>query len=117
MIKRLKTSGFAAGWTFPNGFVLALFLVTSMPAVRAQGHCGDLSGAEAAIRGAGINVDFGAVHALYDLNGGLCAWDQASAAAMVSYAGAVSDHGLDPTSFMPRRSVRKAGRPASAISC
>lgn len=104
MIKRSEIFMFSAGWATLIGWPLTLVLLAGvllarLPEARAQDRCGDAVGAEAALRSAGVGVDFGATGAFYEVNGGPCAWDDASAAIMISYIGAAGEHGLDPRLF------------------
>lgn len=85
-----------ADWRLPVGLIVFL---ASGPAALAQGYCGDIGRAEAALEGAGVAVDLRSVEAFYDTAGGPCAWDHASAEALISAVDQAGDHGLDPALF------------------
>jgi len=85
-----------ADWRLLVGLVV--FLAPGSLA-RAQGYCGDIGRAEAALTSTGVAVDFQSVEAFYDAAGGPCAWDQASAEALISAVDQAGDHGLDPALF------------------
>ncbi|MEQ1864026.1 MAG: L,D-transpeptidase family protein [Micropepsaceae bacterium] len=110
MIKRSEMLVFVPGRAALIGLVLVLATLLGLPVARAQGRCGDIASGEAVLRSDGIRVDFEAVAAFYDLSGGLCAWDDASEAAIVSYIGAAGEHGLDPELFHADAIIRDARR-------
>jgi murein L,D-transpeptidase YcbB/YkuD len=111
MRKRLKTFMDAASRTAIRSALFALVLASGSAGARAQGPCGDVSGAETAVRSSGLNVDLDAVRALYDLDDGSCVWDDASAAALVKRIEAAEEHGLDPALFHGEE-ISAAGGPA-----
>ena len=81
------------------GLVVMLNWMAGGADVRAQGNCGSLESAGAELQAAGIPIELDAVRAFYDVVGGPCAWDEESAAALISSMFLAAEHGLDPDLF------------------
>ena len=99
MNKRSIFFDFVPGQTVLFGLFLSFAIFSGSADARAQGGCGALMDGQAVIRDVGASVDFDAVGAFYELNASQCAWDDTSAASMVTAIESADEHGLDPELF------------------